>query len=95
LGGQPVTVESVSQRLDEPLPEVDPAKVTIPPSNVPLEVLVQKLVDKAFSEKDKGELTYDEVFPGVPSLTPEEAEAAAKADAEATKAAQEDVKSTP
>lgn len=96
LGGRPTTVESVNERLDESLPEIDPAKVVIPASNVPLEILVQKMVDKAFDEKAKSELTYDEVHPGVPTLSPEEAEAAVKADAEATEAAsKEDVKTTP
>jgi hypothetical protein len=88
-------VESVNERLDESLPEIDPEKIVIPASNVPLEILVQKMVDKAFDEKAKSELTYDEVHPGVPTLSPEEAEAAVKADAEATEAAsKEDVKTT-
>ena len=94
LGGIPTTVESVNAKLDEPLPYIDPEKIVIPAANVPLEILVQKLVDKALTEKEKSELTYDEVHPPVPSLSPEEAEAAAKADAEATEAAK-DVKTTP
>lgn len=79
-------VNAGSRTLDEPLPEADPREAVIPPADVPLEVLVQKLVDKALDEKDKSELTFDEVHHTAPVLTPEEAEEARKADAEATDA---------
>lgn len=91
LGGMPtVILDNGSELLDERLPEIDPDKAVIPTVNVPLEVLVQKMVDKALSEKDKSELTRSEVFPGTVTMTPEEAEASAKADAEATEAAAKD-----
>jgi ribosomal protein L12E/L44/L45/RPP1/RPP2 len=85
-----VILDNGSELLDERLPEIDPDKAVIPTVNVPLEVLVQKMVDKALSEKDKSELTRSEVFPGTVTMTPEEAEASAKADAEATEAAAKD-----
>lgn len=83
LGGMPNVVSSGTTLLDENLPPVSTDPV-IPPSNVPLETLVQRLVDKALDDKEKEALTQSAVFPGPPALTPEEAAEAQKADAEAT-----------
>lgn len=87
LGGMPTVILSTgSDTLDEDLPEIDPNKLVVPPSNIPLERLVQTLVDKALSEKDKEELTEQAVFPGAGGLSPEQAQEAASADAQATEA---------
>lgn len=51
LGAMPTVPESVPTTLDSPLPPLDPDNVVVPPSNVPLEVRVQELVDKALAEK--------------------------------------------
>lgn len=91
LGGRPLVLTGTeSETLDKNLPALDEDKIVIPTANVPIEILVQRLVDKALSEKDKEEFTPDLINPGPPKLTPEEAAKHEAADREATEKAEKE-----
>jgi|SRR6476660_1711488 len=87
LGGMPSSVVNVPyDRPKKDLPDYDPEKAVVPPSNVPFDVAVQKLIDKAFSEKEKAE-AFKEAELGLgghrgPTPTDAEVKKAAKLDEE-------------
>lgn len=54
LGGMPTVVEDAGPKeLDKPLPPYDETKAVVPPANLPYEKLIQAMVDKVFTDKEK------------------------------------------
>jgi|SRR6476660_2508260 len=87
LGGMPSNVVNVPyDRPKKDLPDYDPSKAVVPPSNLPYEIAVQKLIEKVFSEKEQTELLNEQdlALGGAHGPHPTEAEAkkAAKLDEE-------------
>jgi len=87
LGGMPSVVVNVPyDRPKKDLPDYDPSKAVVPPSNLPYEIAVQKLIEKVFTDKEQVELLNEQALGlgGSHGPTP--------TDAEVKKAAQLDEK---
>ena len=63
LGGMPKTIVNLPpEKPSKKLPDYDSSKAVVPPSNLPYEVAVQKLIEKVFSDKEQKELLNEQAL---------------------------------